>query len=95
MQEQIYILTYSSAHYAGAPSHCLVMATDKDDATNKADGWMQEQEIEQNYDNMREDGISDDESAYVVDEVQLLAGSEYEEYEKDEGQRCYYPKVNF
>lgn len=61
----------------GASSHCLVMATDEDDATNKADGWVQEQEIERNYEQMQEDDISEDESAYVVDEVQLLAGSEY------------------
>lgn len=95
MQEQIYIITYSSAHYAGAPSHCLVMATDKDDATNKASDWMHECEWEQNSEQLEEEEIDLDDPLYYVDCVELLAGSEYEEYEKDEGQRCYYPKVNY
>lgn len=95
MREQIYIITYSSAHYAGAPSHCLVKATDEDDATNKADRFMQESEYEENETQMIEDGIDIEDCPYYVDEVQLLEGSEHAEYEKDEGQRFYYPKVNF
>lgn len=96
MQEQIYVIAYSSAHYAGAPSYCLVKATDEDDAVTKADGWMWECEWEQNSEQLEEDGIHDDDDPlYHVDKVELLEGSEYEEFEKDEGQRCYYPKVNF
>jgi hypothetical protein len=96
MKKQIYVITYSSAHYAGAPSNCLVLATDGDDARLEADGFMQEQEIENNYEQMTEDDISDDESAYFVDKVELLKDSEHAEFVKDlQQQLTYYPKVNF
>lgn len=96
MEKQIYIITYSSAHYCGYPSNCLVLATDEDDAVAIADQHMYETEYEQNSDQFEEDGIdADGDMIYMVDKVELLAGSEFEEFEKDEGQRFCYPKINF
>lgn len=95
MCEQIYIITYSSAHYAGATSCCLVKASNTDEAVIKADEWMWECEWEQNSEQILEDGIDEDECPYSVDRVELLEDSEHKEFEKDEGQRVYYPKLNF
>lgn len=96
MNKQTYVITYSSAHYAGAPSYCLVLATDELDARLEADGFMQEQELENNYEQMAEDDISDDESAYWVDKVELLSESEHAEFASNlQQQLTYYPKVNF
>lgn len=97
MKKQIYVITYSSMHYAGAPSHCLVLAIDESEAENLADGFMYEQEYENNYEQIVEDGLDDDgECHYIVDRVELLSESEHAEFAANlQQQLAYYPKVNF
>lgn len=98
--KQIYVVEYESADWAGASSHCLVMASSEEDAEEISEEF-RDQDMYDTYsgeyeDNKEDFGVEPDGPYSTLVRVVPLKGSEYEQYVKDEGQqRTYYPAVNF
>lgn len=91
--KQLYILDYENSVWCGGQLHCVAWAYNEDDAEGKASEHMEQEQRElfsEEYD------MGDDsEPAYVVNTIQLLEGSEFEEYYADPVQRLnFYPCVN-
>lgn len=92
---QLYILEYESAHWCGGASHCVAWAENKQEAESEADSWMEESMLELFSDMHDDEPDLDDESAYTLNFVTPLAGSDFEKYYKDLQQRAsFYPCVN-
>jgi hypothetical protein len=94
---ELYIVTFSSANYAGAPEYCSVWADSVSSAENNlnvleyAENFYYEQDSEQYIDDNGEDA----ECYSVIKEAVALAGSEFEEYYANKDQRdSFYPCVN-
>lgn len=95
MQKQLYIIEYESAHWCGGASHCVVWATSEDEARDIADPFMDEMMRELFSSEHEDEPEVDEDPAHSVNSVELLEGSEYEEYYADEQQRRnFYPCVN-
>jgi hypothetical protein len=101
MKKQLYVIEYESSQWCGGMLHCVAWAESEDDAENEASLWMEESQRElfsDEYDDREysHNGCDDDgECAYTVNSVQLMAGSEFEEYYNMPDQRAaFYPCVN-
>lgn len=94
--KQIYVVEYKSADWAGASSHCLVMAESEEDAEELSQDFI-EQDMYDTYSGEYEDNVEELEGPYsTIVRIVPLKGSEYEQYVKnDSQQRTYYPEVNF
>lgn len=98
MNKEIYIVTFSSANYCGAPEYCAVMAVSEQDAMSNdavlahAEDFYREQD-EEHY--REENDGEDSEYGYsTIDGAVALVGSDFEEYYADEQQRAtFYPMV--
>ena len=98
MEKEIYIVTFSSANYAGAPEHCAVMATSEADAMSNSDLLYYASDFYYEQDNeqfLEENEGEEPEDGYAcVDSAVALVGSEFEEYDVNERQRnAFYPMV--
>ena len=94
--KEIYIVTFSSANYAGAPEYCAVEAESEEDAMlnsavqEYAEDFYREQDEEQYED---ENGEPAEGYSYI-DSAVALVGSEFEEYYANGTQRnAFYPMV--
>ena len=103
--KQTYIIKYSSAHWCGAASHCLVDATSEAEAEDLASDFMYSDMYETYYDprdvDEDEDGEYYDETLhgdaagdYTVHSVELLSESDSLKYAQEPTQAQFYPKVN-
>ena len=95
----LFIVEFESAHWAGAPSHCVVEANSAEEAEDLEilHGYMQEY-MEELYSGEYDDELENDndlltdEPSYSLNFIKELFGSEFMEYYKDpEQQRVYYP----
>ncbi len=93
MEKQLYVIEYESSQWCGGQSYCVAWAVSEDDAENEASIWMEE--------SMRElfsseyDEEDNDDCAYTVNSVELMAGSDNEQYYNMPDQRAaFYPCVN-
>lgn len=96
--KEIYIVTFSSANYAGAPDYCAVMAECEEDAMSDsaildyAANFYYEQDSEQFME--ENEGEEPEEGYAVIISAVALVGSEFEEYYADETQRsAFYPMI--
>lgn len=96
MEKQLYVIEYESSQWCGGGLYCVAWATSEEEAVLEADVWMEESERELFSDEYADDeGCNDEECAYTVNSVQLMAGSEFEEYYNMPDQRAeFYPCVN-
>jgi hypothetical protein len=93
--QELYIIEYDNAHWCGGTLHCVVWAEDETEAEDLASGFMEESQRELYSDHYDVSDEYDNESAFSVTSVQLLQGSEYEEFYADPVQRAnFYPLVN-
>ena len=93
--KQLYIISYESAHWCGGQSNCVVWANNEDEAQELAVFHMDEMMQELFSSEYEEDPELQDDIIHVVNEVQLLVDSEFEEYYADPVQRAnFYPCVN-
>lgn len=95
MEKQLYIVYFESANYAGYGQHCLVWATNVDDAMSNdlVNQYAEEVYYEQDQDQYTEEhGDSDGVSWAAVLNAELLAGSQHEKFVKKQPQ--FYPIVN-
>lgn len=97
MEKEIYIVTFSSANYAGAPEHCAVMATSEEDAMSNNDvlEWAETYYREQDEDQYQDENDGEEAEGYAcIDSAVALVGSEFEEYYANDRQReAFYPMV--
>lgn len=98
MQKEIYIVTFSSANYCGAPEYCAVMATSEFDAMSNsgvldyAEDFYREQDEEQF---LEENENEEPDMGYAtIESAVRLIGSDFEEFYANEKQRfAFYPMV--
>lgn len=93
--KQIYIITYDNAQWCGGELYCLVEATDETEAEEVAGQWMWESQIELFADHYEDEPLEDGDVPVGNVFVELLEGSDYEEYAADPSQASFYPKVNY
>ncbi len=96
MQKQLYVIEYESAHWCGGQSHCVAWANSDHEAEDEAASFMESHMRELFSDGHEdEDFDGDGDPAYSVIRVELLAGSEDEEFYNMPDQRSnFYPCVN-
>lgn len=99
MTKQLYIIDYESSQWCGGQSHCVVWATDADDAVDQASVYMEEEMRELfsgEYDDAENEGeCCVDDCAYAVNGVELFDEThEYWKFFKDESQIQFFPMVN-
>jgi hypothetical protein len=75
MVKELYVVYFESAIYCGYGEHVLVWATDVEDARDAAEGYASDFYCDQDQDQYM-DGVA---WASIMS-VELLAGSEYEEF---------------
>ena len=93
--EQVYIIVYDNAQWCGGELYCLVKAVSEDEAEILADTFMCESQLELFADHYNDDPLEEGDICYNIVSVEPLKDSEFAEFEADEGQRSFYPKVNF
>jgi hypothetical protein len=97
MTKEIYIVTFSSANYAGAPEYCAVMADSEEDAISNEDVYEHAETYyrEQDEEQYQEETDGECCDCYAsIDSAIALVGSEFEEYYANEEQRrSFYPMV--
>lgn len=95
MQKQLYIIEYENAHWCGGQMHCVAWAYNAEQAVEVAEQHMCEEQLELFSAEYEEEPELEEDCPYVVNSVELLAGSEYEEFYNDPTQReAFYPCVN-
>lgn len=93
--KQIYIITYENAQWCGGQLYCLVLATNEEEAHEKASLFMEETQLELFASEYDDEPLEEGDSAIGYCEVELLSESSHAEYAKDSSQESFYPKVNF
>ncbi len=94
MEKQLYIIEYDNSRWCGGTLHCVAWATSTDDAEDEASNFMDSSQYELFSDSYEEEE-NEEECYYTVNSVELLIGSEYEQYYNDPQQRhAFYPCVN-
>jgi hypothetical protein len=89
-----YIIDYENAHWCGGQLHVVVSAMDEVDALTKAEYWMEETQRELFADEYFEDGDYNDESAVVINSVNILdASNEHWEDYCNPSQSSFYPEI--
>lgn len=97
MTKQLFIIDYESSQWCGGQSHCVVWATDADDAVDQASVYMEEEMRELFSDEYEDDEEECDsmECAYSVNSVEILdEKNEHWEFFQHETQAQFYPIVN-
>jgi hypothetical protein len=103
--QELYVVYFESANYCGYGEHCLVWATDEDDARDKASDWADEFYREQDlYQYKEEYGNDDEDEEYLngvvwasIMNVFPLASEEGEGirgYLLDDEQKHFYQVIN-
>lgn len=95
---ELYVVYFESVNYAGYGEHCLVWADSETEAmynaavVDYAEEFYREQDEEQFEE---EHGENMDDVVWAnIQSAELVAGSKYEEYLKDETQAQFYPLLN-
>lgn len=95
MKEELYVVTFESANYSGAPEYCRVWAESEKDAMWQAEVYAEDFYREQDEDQYMDDYAEHPECWSSVCSAVLQEGSEYEEYIADPVQAAtYYPIIN-
>ncbi len=93
--KQLYVIEYESFQWCGGDLCCVVWADSELDAEIKDSDWMEETQRELFSSEYNSEECDDEECAYTVNYVQLMAGSEFEQYYNMPDQRvAFYPCVN-
>lgn len=83
MVKELYVVYFESANYCGYGEHVLVWATDVEDARDAAEGYASDFYCDQDQDQYIEEHGDEDLDGVAwasIRSVELLAGSEYEEF---------------
>jgi hypothetical protein len=95
MEKQLYVIEYESSQWCGGGLYCVAWATSEEDAENEASLWMEESMRELFSSEYDDEDCNDEDCAYTVNSVQLMAGSDFEQYYNMPDQRAaFYPCVN-
>jgi len=93
--KQLYVIDYESSQWCGGQLHCVVWAESEDDAEMEASMWMEESQRELFSSEYDDEECNDEECAYTVISVELMVGSDNEQYYNMSDQRAaFYPCVN-
>ena len=95
MNKQLYIIDYESSQWCGGQSHCVVWATDVDDAVIQASDHMEDEMRELFSDEYEDEDIDPDmESAVAVNSVEILdEKNEHWEFFNHATQAQFYPVI--
>jgi len=107
MQKELWIVYFESANYCGYGQHCLVWATDEDDARDQATSYAYNYYFEEDGDQVKEDAGWEEDSGEDFDDTGMeyanivrvypLASDQAEDirgYLLDETQKSFYPIIN-
>jgi hypothetical protein len=97
MNKQLYIIDYESSQWCGGASHCVVWATDVDDAVDEASDYMEDEMRELFADEYNDEDEECDvnECAYSVNAVESFDEThEYWKFYMDTEQSQFFPLVN-
>jgi hypothetical protein len=102
MEKELYVVYFESANYCGYGEHCLVWATDSEDAKEAATDYAEDHYYQQDEDQYKEEHEHDDEDfegpwASFTKDPYPLASEEGEDICKwllDPTQVSFYPIVN-
>jgi hypothetical protein len=93
-QKRLYVVEFESMNYAGAPSHCLVWATDEEDAKLESESFAEDWYYQEDGDQYLEDNEDDDGVIWsTTTSVVLLESSEFAKFVEDEQQQYAFFKV--
>lgn len=94
-QKALYLIEFESAHWAGAPEYCVVIAKDEHQAEELASEHMEEVMRELYWDEYHDEGLeSYQDSAYSVISVEYFDEKhECWKYYLDETQSQFFPLI--
>lgn len=94
-QKALYLIEFASAHWAGAPEYCVVIAENESDAELLAEDHMASTMQELYSDEYEEEDGYEDECPYSVISVEYFDEThECWKYYLDETQSQFFPLVN-